>query len=223
MPFIKELSKEINNYINNDLPNEDWYNIKFYPFIKNRTLRERLIVEFKNARKIYKIFEGLQAKKDLLLAQIKIQVIMYVSIQEAAINYILFEEFINHSAVDSILHQERYTRIDIPTNKKIKLKNELYHNGKDIIPVFLEKKNIDKTKIRYDQKINVCHSLSLIDEEIKEDLILLYEYRNTIHIEAELKKNLDYDLKMGKLAYRRVEGLSMQLEENLKKFPDKKL
>jgi len=57
-------------------------------------LRDRLIVEFINARKIYKFFEGLQASDELLLAQIKTQVIMYVSIQEAGRNtYLILIDF----------------------------------------------------------------------------------------------------------------------------------
>ena len=82
MAFTSETKKELENYISGHLPNKEWYESHFYPFIENKSLRDRLIVEFINARKIYKFFEGLQASDELLLAQIKTQVIMYVSIQE---------------------------------------------------------------------------------------------------------------------------------------------
>ena len=47
---------------------------------------------------------------------------------------------------------------------------------------------VDKTKIRFDQKVKACTSLDLIDITLAEDLVNLYEYRNTVHIEDELKK-----------------------------------
>lgn len=77
MAFTSETKKELENYISGHLPNKEWYESHFYPFIENKSLRDRLIVEFINARKIYKFFEGLQASDELLLAQIKTQVIMY--------------------------------------------------------------------------------------------------------------------------------------------------
>jgi hypothetical protein len=198
------------------LPREEWYEKRFYTFIKNANLRERLIIEYKNSRVIYKIFEGLQAKDELLLAQIKTQVIMYVSIQEAVINYVLFDLFEAKRPVQDLLFQDRNTQIMIRSQKKEKLKKELIHDGKEILTFYKEKKPVDKTKIRYDQKVEGCFRLNLIDVQLKDDLIKLYKYRNTVHIELELKQNLDYNLDMGNLAYRRVEGLSMQLTESLK-------
>ncbi len=218
MAFPNKVKEEIREYVYGHLPDESWYDQHFYPFIKNTSLRDRLIVEFKNARVIYKIFEGIQAENELLLAQIKTQVIMYVSIQEAAINYVIFELLKDTMPVQSILFQDRLIQIMIPQNKLEKLKSTLNHDGKKILTYHLEKRAVDKTKIRFDQKINACFSLEIIDDALKTDLIKLYEYRNTVHLEAELRKNLDYNLNMGLLAFRRVEGLSIQLAENLKKY-----
>lgn len=216
MPFSEELQVKIMDYVYGHLPNEKWYDEQFYTFIKNDSLRQRLIVEYKNGRVIYKIFEGLQAKDELLLAQIKTQIIMYVSIQEAVINYVLFELHEDKGPVQDLLFQDRNIRIMIPKYKKEKLKKELIHDGKDILTFYEEKKPVDKTKIRYDQKVEACFKLNLIDNQLKEDLINLYKYRNTVHIESEIKQNLDYNLDMGNLAFRRVHGLSMQLTESLK-------
>ncbi|MBP2241736.1 hypothetical protein J2Z40_002308 [Cytobacillus eiseniae] len=71
MPFEMELQETIRDYVYGHLPSESWYNINFYPFIEDSNLRERLKTEFINARVIYKMFEGLQATDELLLAQIK--------------------------------------------------------------------------------------------------------------------------------------------------------
>lgn len=140
---------------------------------------------------------------------------MYVSIQEAVVNYVLFDLYEAKEPVQKLLFQDRNIRIMIPNHKKEQLKKNLVHQGKEILTYYKEKKPVDKTKVRYDQKVEACYQLNLIDERLKKDLIKLYKYRNTVHIESELKQNLDYNLKMGNLAYWRVEGLSIQLSENI--------
>lgn len=75
-----------------------------------------------------------------------------------------------------------------------------------------------KLKIRYEQKVAALLELNLISEGLADDLVKLYEYRNTVHIEAEMKKKLVYDLSMGELAYRRVEGLSIEVSNALEKL-----
>lgn len=116
---------------------------------------------------------------------------------------------------NDLLYQKRHKKISIPKYKRDKLEKELIHDNKEIIPYYEVVESVDKTKIRYDQKVEACFKLGLIDENLKNDLVKLYEYRNTVHIEAELKKGLNYDLAMGELAYRRVEGLSIKLSEKL--------
>ncbi|MEG0895465.1 MAG: hypothetical protein RSE93_07090 [Oscillospiraceae bacterium] len=93
------------------------------------------------------------------------------------------------------------------------------HNGKDLCIYYRELKTVDKTKIRFDTKVKSCFELNLVSQKLRDDLIQLYEYRNTIHIEAELKKGFDYDLDMSLLAYRRVEGLSIELSKSLSLYP----
>ena len=188
MAFTSETKKELENYISGHLPNKEWYESHFYPFIENKSLRDRLIVEFINARKIYKFFEGLQASDELLLAQIKTQVIMYVSIQEAVVNYLLFELFEETNTVKNLLFQERLVKIGIPGHKLEKIAKELEHDKKDIIPCYNKVQAVDKTKIRYEQKVAALLELNLISKGLADDLVKLYEYRNTVHIEAEMKK-----------------------------------
>lgn len=211
MPFEPELKTNIISYALRDLPNEEWHNKNFFPFITDTVLRNRLIIEFNNARIIYKIFEGLQAEDSLLLAQVKTQVIMYVSIQEAVLNYVLFNNYKTSSTVYNLLNQERLISVSIPTHQKSSLESLLVHNGEKLYTYYKRVKAIDQTKIRYDAKVNACFELGLISTQLRDDLILLYEYRNTVHIEAEIKKGFSYDLDMSFLAYKRVIGLSIEL------------
>lgn len=128
-----------------------------------------------------------------MLVQIKTQVIMYASIQEAVVNYVLFSLRKEKEVVKRLLFQERLIKISIPEIKKKKLKDELMHGGEEIVPCYYSRKAVDQTKIRFDQKLNALFELNLISKIMKNDLINLYKYRNTVHLEAEMKKNLTYD------------------------------
>lgn len=216
MAFSKEIRNKIHEYVQAELPKEEWYGTHFYPFLKDDILRNKLITEFKNARLIYKIFEGLQAENELLLAEVKTQVILFASIQEAVVDYVLYKILEKTDAVQNLLTKNDLVRIDIPQAKKEILKNNLIHDGKNIICYYEKTRPMtekEKFSIRYRQKINALSSLGVISEDLAEDLKCLYEYRNTIHIESDIKKNLSYDLEMGKLAYRRVEGLSIEISK----------
>jgi hypothetical protein len=52
----------------------------------------------------------------------------------------------------------------------------------------------------------------MITESLGSDLKDIYEARNSIHIHAELKKNLEFDLDIGKLAYRRMQPFCDQVQ-----------
>ena len=125
---------------------------------------------------------------------------------------------ISTNTVKNLLFQERLVKIGIPGHKLEKISKELEHDKKDIIPCYNKVQAVDKTKIRYEQKVAALLELNLISEGLADDLVKLYEYRNTVHIEAEMKKKLVYDLSMGELAYRRVEGLSIEVSNALEKL-----
>lgn len=78
---------------------------------------------------------------------------MYVSIQEAVVNYLLFELFEETNTVKNLLFQERLVKIGIPGHKLEKIAKELEHDKKDIIPCYKKVQAVDKTKIRYEQKV----------------------------------------------------------------------
>lgn len=40
MAFTSETKKELENYISGHLPNKEWYESHFYPFIENKSLRD---------------------------------------------------------------------------------------------------------------------------------------------------------------------------------------
>ena len=87
MPLSQEVRKEIYNYCNNHLANEDWYKEEF-EFIEDEKLRERLVQEFKGIRFAYKLYEGIEATEENLVFEIRHQILAYATIYEAVIHYI---------------------------------------------------------------------------------------------------------------------------------------
>lgn len=237
MPFEKELKDSIIAYCSRDLPKDEWYENAF-DFVKDNTLRNRLISEFKNARFVYKFFEGISAEDELLLAEVKMQVLMYASIFEATIHYVLFDEYYkNDPVVQNLLTQNVNKPFSIPTNQLIKINSLLFHDGKTIIPYFATTQKRDITKIRFDEKCIAAFQLGLLKDipqqsiptaeilpEIKHspgiptfcsELIRIYEVRNAIHLHAELKKEMDYHLALSRIAYRRMQPFLQHIKEKL--------
>lgn len=238
MPFDNTVKSTILAYCTRDLPNDNWYEQAF-SFIKDSELKSRLISEFKNARFVYKIFEGLSAEGELLLAEVRMQVLMYASIYEAIIHYILFDEYFkDNPVVQNLLVQKVNKPFYIPQAKKAAINALLFHDGKTIIPYFETTQKRDITKIRFDEKCEAAFRLGILTEiaeqkyphadilpDIKpipdmpifySELVRIYEVRNAIHLHAELKKEIDYHLQLSKIAYRRMKPFLEQIEEKLK-------
>lgn len=237
VPLEKEIRDAILTYCMRDLPDETWYENAF-DFVKDSALKERLISEFKNARLIYKMFEGLAAKDELLLAEVKMQMLMYASIFEATIHYVLFDQYYkNTRIVQNLLTQKVNKPISIPTSQLSALNGLLSHDGKTIIPYFETSQKRDITKVRFDEKCIAAFQLGILTEipeqndptadilpDVKQiagmppfcaELIRIYEVRNAIHLHAELKKEIDYHLALSKIAYRRMQPFLNQIRTKL--------
>lgn len=235
MPFKNSIQEYIYNYCENHLPDEIWLENEF-DFIKKEELRERIKIEFKNARYLYKIFEGLGAKEELLLAEVRLQILMYASIYETILHYILFDEYYkDEQCVKDLCSQKMLKEYSIPQSKLKNISNELHHDSKDIIPCYRTVVKRDITKVRFDEKCMLAKQMGIlcdidldipkIDERtgkkvntiyLCDDLISIYEIRNAIHIHAELKKDIDYHLSMSKVAYRRMKPFIEQVKFKLR-------
>lgn len=216
MAFTDETITAIKSYIDAHLADWNWHKERF-DFISNKTLQLRLADEFISTRYIYKMLEGLNADEWLLRAQIRLQVLTYASIYEAVLHHILFTEIPSNTHVQALTEFETKKEISIPQHQKLTLTKALNHDGKDIIPTYKSTVKIDVTKVRFDKKAECAEKLGLINAKLKDEIIELYEARNAIHIHAEIKKNLEYQLDLSKRAYMRMEPFIMQIKENLPK------
>ncbi|MGC0910142.1 hypothetical protein [Pantoea agglomerans] len=214
MAFSKDIKQAIDNYVSGHLADLSWHQEAF-DFITDSTLRLRLADEFMSTRYLYKVLEGLSAEEWLLRAQIRLQVLSYASIYEAVLHHILFDRLPSNPYVKSLTDYTTKKEISIPAHKRKALKDALSHNGREIIPTYNDVAKTDITKVRFDKKAECAASLGLIENSLKKDIIEFYEARNAIHIHAEIKKDLVYQLELSKKAYFRMEPFIEQIKNNL--------
>ncbi|WP_210247054.1 hypothetical protein [Methylorubrum extorquens] len=210
MAFKDDTKTEVDQYARNHLNDEGWH-ISYFGFISDAGLARRLGEEFISARYIYKILEGLEAKDWLQRAQIRNQVISYASIYEAALHHILFVNLASDPKVVALTEFKTRKPISIPASKLAVLKAQLEHDGKNIIPTFDAVGKTEETKVRFDKKAECAHELGIIEDWLKDELIEFYEARNAIHIHAEIRKSLNYELDLSKRAYYRMQPFREQI------------
>ncbi len=74
----------------------------------------------------------------------------------------------------------------------------------------------DITKVRFDEKVKVAEALKLITPSLARDLVDLFSPRNSIHLHAEIRKGLAYELDLSRRAYRRIKPFRSTLVARLK-------
>lgn len=219
MPFKNEIIERIDQYVYRDMPTDEKMR-EHFDYIFDERLKERLFLEFKSVRYMYKLFEGLAATDEKLLIQVRTQVIIYVGIYEAIIHHILFDVLENENLIEELKIIKAPIQISIPKRKLNRLISELSHDGKDILTYYMGKKKRDITKIRFDEKAKIFQSLGFIDIDLRDELIEFYNIRNGIHIHAELRKEIDYEIELSKNAYWRMEKFKILVK---KEFERRKL
>lgn len=209
MPFTLETKSEIENYISNHLPDEDWFE-NYFDYIQDPILSARLAEEFKAIRYIYKFFEGIQADTWLLNAQIRIQIIYYASIYEAVIHYLLFELLPDRPEVQALYQTKTYKKISV--RKEL---DNLTHMGKKIWTVHEDIALRDIRQIRFEYKADAAVLLGLIDQPLCIELKEIYALRNAIHLHAEIERGINYEMEMSLRAYRRMKIFREQMTKGM--------
>jgi hypothetical protein len=212
MAFREDIKQEIDSYIRGHLASEQWHK-DFFSFISDESLSERLAEEFMSVRYIYKFLEGMQVDGFLQTAQIKLQILFYASIYEAIIHHILFDVMKDHHEVNNLLTTEKYNRISV--SKEF---DNLTHDGKEILTMYKTIGRRDVTKVRFDEKVKVFVKLGFITSDLGDELIDIYEIRNAIHIHAELRKGIQYEMEKSTVAYRRMQVFKEQVVRKLQEL-----
>jgi hypothetical protein len=107
-------------------------------------------------------------------------------------------------------------QISIPAAHSDVLKKYLQHDGKEIIPTYEGVGKTDQTKVRFDRKAECACDLGIIEPWLRDELIEFYEARNSIHIHAEIRKSLEYELDLSRRAYWRMQPFKEQATEWLR-------
>jgi hypothetical protein len=212
MAFDQGIKQAVDDYAWAHINDETWH-ASFFDFIDDQKLATRLGEEFISARYIYKILEGLEAKDWLLRAQIRIQVLSYASIYEAAIHHILFNNLRTEAQVVSLTEFPMKKQISISAASMRVLEAHLEHDGKKIIPTYEGVGKTDETKVRFDRKAECAFQLGIITDWLRDELIEFYEARNAIHIHAEIRKSLNYELDLSRRAYFRMQPFKDQIKD----------
>lgn len=215
MPFAENIQNSINDYIEKHTGAESFYEQYFW-FISAPDLRTRLEEEFKSARYVYKLLEGMQAKDWLLTAEVRIQILLYASIYEAVLHHVLLTEYADTEPVRRIALYESRKRINISEIIKKKIIKD-YSPAGDVFVYEVERKPIDPRKIVFEEKAKAALELGLIDERIYDVIVEVYSLRNGIHLHAELRRNIVYEIEKAKDAYWHLQGFSKRIAEKMEK------
>jgi hypothetical protein len=214
MAFDPAVKTQIADYLGAHLADEAWH-MSYFEFVGNTSLAKRLGEEFISTRYIYKLLEGLEAQDWLLRSQIRLQVLSYASIYEAVLHHILFETMAAEAPVIALTEFPMKKLVSIPTASLQILTKHLEHDGRKIVPTYEAVGKTDETKVRFDRKAECAETLGLIEPWLKDELIEFYEARNAIHIHAEIRKSLNYQLDLSKRAYLRMQPFKDQIEAGL--------
>lgn len=213
MPFPEEIQKTINEYVARYTGDTSFYAGYFW-FISDNDLRERLEDEFKSVRYIYKILEGMQAKDWLLTAQIRIQILLYASIYEAVLHHVLLQDYSETAQVKQLTTYEKRHRINVSQDIETKIIKKYAPSG--AISVYqLESAAMDERKIVFEDKAHSALLLGLIDQQTYDVIVKVYSLRNAIHLHAEIRRNIVYEIETAREAYWHLQGFCRRISEKM--------
>lgn len=215
MPFPEPIKTAINDYVEKYTGDSKFYSEYFW-FISDINLRIRLEEEFKSARYVYKLLEGLQAKEWLLNAEVRIQILLYASIYEAVLHHVLLQDYSNTDAVKNITTYESRERINISGAIKKKIIDAHSPSG-NVVVYQIKSAVVDERKIVFEDKAKAAIDLGLIDQPIYDVIVKIYSLRNAIHLHAELRRNIAYEIETAKDAYWNLQGFCKRIAEQMSK------
>lgn len=213
MAFNKKIRREIAEYVEAHLPRNKFYSEYFW-FISDPDLRSRLEDEYKAARYLYKLLEGLQVENELLAAQCKNQILVYASIYEAVLHHVLLQEYALTPEVVALTTYQHKRPINISQDIREKIQNKYKPAGSFSVLENLSSP-IDPRKIVFEDKARTAKELGLINEKIEKIVCEVYSMRNAIHLHAQIRRGVTYDLKAAKKAYWHLQGFTKQVGNKL--------
>ena len=214
MPLPNSTRDEVLGYAKAHIPDAKWH-VDFFDFVGNQALRRRLGKEYWAARCVYKMLEGVRATGSLRRTQVKLQVLLYASIYEAVLHYVLFTKYKTAPQVRKLGENTRRVKVSVSRDLRAKLVAQTRIVDTELVVTRETPGVADITKIRFDVKAETAHALGLVTAGLRDDLIEVFSARNAIHLHAEIRKGLKYELELSKKAYRRLMPFRQQVRDQL--------
>lgn len=225
MAFPESIKSKVYEYCTNHLPDDNWYKEEF-SFIEDNSLKKRIIEEFKSIRFAYKLYEGIEATNENHIFEVRHQIFVYASIYEAIIHYILYNYYKDTDEVRKLQYHTVPTRLSFSEQQMVNVKKILNRANEDIFIYHMQERKKEQSQIRFDDKCYTAAKLGLINSfknnngetiDLPSEIIQIYEYRNAIHLVAEQRKKVAYELTLSKKAYKRMQPFLSQVKEGLRR------
>jgi hypothetical protein len=213
MPLRETIRSEVVEYGRNDLPGDIAWHVRFFDFVGDIELRERLGQEFYAARYLYKLWEGLRIEEPWARqAQVQLQVQQYASIYEASLHHLLFVEASHEPIVQQLFDYDALVERTLPGHLMERIRRLNTDDSDNIIGAVWAKRRTQASKIRFDSKVSAAVTLGLIDEALGHEIAGYYTARNYIHIHAELRQaDFEWQVSFARDAYRRLGPFKAQV------------
>lgn len=194
------------------LPSKQWYE-EYFDFVKDGSLKQRIINEFKSIRFAYKLYSGLDMSGENYYFEVRSQIISYATIYEGIIDYLIFDVYKDNKEVRGMLRSKKTRIINLPQEEKNRLSSP-YRSRDGILSIvqssYIEKNEKQVTfedKCRIAEKLGLLKKIQLKDKiiDLPSDIRRIYNYRNKIHIFSSKDQDINVDIKLSRMAYRRLE------------------
>lgn len=213
MPLPESVRSQAVEYLRNDLPGDLAWHVKYFDFIGDVELRDRLGQEFYAARCLYKLWEGLRIDEPWAIqSQVQLQVQQYASIYEASIHHLLFVEACNEPVVQGLSEYRALVKRELPRHIMDRIHNLHADDAEDIVGAVTATRRTQESKIRFDSKVVAAVNLGIVSEALGREIAGYYTARNYIHIHAELRReDFDWQIAFARDAYRRLKPFKEQV------------
>lgn len=169
MAFENGQNKYIEKYVTNHVESKQLLNQKkIFSFIKCEKDKASLLDQFIYTRILYKFLEGVQAEDSLLYAEVKIQIILYLSLIEYCCDYLITNQFQQAQSVRNTLKNAGLKKIFVNKDLMKQIAKSVNREENDF--VISVKDNTEDTKnlnkIRFADKLD-CIGAALTEMDNK--------------------------------------------------------
>lgn len=211
MPLPQPTRQAVIDFVLRDLvPNPRWTATPFewflreFSFISDPTLQKHLAEAFYQARLAEKLRAALGLKGGFNNTFIKTQVLLYASIYEAVVDWLL-EGHISTPEVQAILHQEDFQVAGEAFGKATRLRVTLSDGTEeDLVPCRKKQRKQKLKEIQFKKRLATAVRLKLVPADLQDTVEKLYTARNRIHLVQAAAEDFKPDSQQSSEAFKNL-------------------